>query len=263
VLYPAKALAPIPPALVLPEVRDQSKWFGGEHDYVYPKEGYSFIFEKYIAHWISYNTKLVNPDEIKSWWDIVNPKWRGKVIGFDPTIPGAAAPALWYFYKNSSLGRKFIDQLYGKMDIVLSRDSRQLWDWLATGKAAICIACKRWSTKLEEQALPVERITRALKEGAFMPYGNGIIALIQPAPHPNAASVFVNWFLSRKGQASFQQITAKDGESKNSARVDIPKNTVPEEDRPKAGVNYLSEGVESTSERKEAVKIFREVAPNR
>lgn len=263
VLHPAKALAPIPPALALPEVNDGSKWFGNQHDYIFPKEGYSFIFEKNVAHWISYNTKLVRPDEIKSWWDVVNPKWRGKIVGYDPTIPGAAAPALWYFYKNPLLGRKFIEQLYGRMDIVLSRDPRQLWDWVATGKAAICLACKGWSTKLEEQALPIDKISYSLKEGAFMPYGNGIVALIQPTPHPNAAKVFINWLLSRRGQSTFQEITAREGDPRNSARIDIPKDTVPAEEIPKSGVRYLAEGLESAEERKESVNILKQVMQGR
>jgi ABC-type Fe3+ transport system substrate-binding protein len=263
ILHPAKALAAIPPAIVLPEVQDESKWFGARHDYLFPKEGYSFIFEKNVAHWISYNTKWVKADEIKSWWDIVNPKWRGKIVGYDPTIPGAAAPSLWYFYKNPALGAKFIEHLYGKMELVLSRDPRQLWDWLATGKAAICIACKGWSTKLEEQALPIDKISYSLKEGAFMPYGNGIVSLIQPTPHPSAAKVFINWLLSRRGQTVFQEISAREGDPRNSARIDIPKDTVPEEEIPKPGASYLAEGRDSTEERKEAIKIFRQVMPNR
>ena len=258
VLYPAKALMPIKPILILPEVKDESKWFGSRHDYVFPKESYSFIFEKNVAQWIYYNTTLVKRDEIKSWWDLVNPKWRGKIVGYDPTIPGAAAPSLWYFYKNPALGPKFMEQLYGNMDIIFSRDPRQLWDWLATGRAAICLACKGYSKKLEEQALPVDKINYALKEGSFMPFGNGILALINPTPHPNAAKVFINWFLSRSGQMSFQAITAAAGDPRNSARIDISKVNVPEEEIPKPGVNYFVEGLESTEERREAVKIFKQ-----
>lgn len=263
VLYPAKALSAIPPVLILPEVKDESSWFGGKHDYVFSKEGYSFIFEKNVAHWIAYNTNLVKPSEITSWWHLTNPKWKGKLVGYDPTIPGAAAPALWYFYKNPALGPKYIEQLHGEMGLVISRDPRQLWDWVAAGKAVICVACRAWSQQMKERGLPLDRITRSLKEGAFMPFGNGIVALINPAPHPNAAKVFINWLLSRNGQVAFQEITARNGDPKNSARIDIPKETVPPEDIPRLGVKYFVEGVASTQERTEAVKIFKEVTQNR
>jgi ABC-type Fe3+ transport system substrate-binding protein len=259
VLHPAAALASIPPALILPEVKDQSKWFRGIHHYIYPEEGYSFVFEMNVSRWIYYNTNLVKPDEIKSWWDLTLPKWRGKLLAYDPTIPGAAAPALWFFYRNPALGSKFIEALYGGMNITVSRDPRQTWDWLANGKSAICIACRGWSKKLQDQGLPVSRITHPLREGEFVAFGNGIVSLINPAPHPNAAKVFLNWWLSRKGQTAFQEISARSGEPKNSLRVDIPKEIVPSEEIPQEGFKYSMEGKRSAEEREEAVKIFNRV----
>src|SRR5262249_8394253 len=39
-LYKARVLEPIKPALILPEVRDQSKWYEGEHRYIDPDKRY-------------------------------------------------------------------------------------------------------------------------------------------------------------------------------------------------------------------------------
>ena len=69
-------------------------------------------------------------DEIKSWWDLINPKWKGKIIGYDPTIAGVARNVLWYLYMNKALGPEFMSKLYGDMQLTLSRDHRQLVDWL-------------------------------------------------------------------------------------------------------------------------------------
>src|SRR4051812_10507888 len=69
VLYPAKALAPMPAALILPEVRDESKWFKGKHRYVDPETNRSFVFQGHRGLYISYNTRKVKVDEITSWWD--------------------------------------------------------------------------------------------------------------------------------------------------------------------------------------------------
>ena len=30
---------------------------------------------------VVYNTSLVNPKELNSYWDLINPKWKGKVAG--------------------------------------------------------------------------------------------------------------------------------------------------------------------------------------
>ena len=57
--------------------------------------------------------------------------------------------------------------------------------------------------------------------------GNSGLALISKAAHPNAAKVFINWFLSRRGQMVWQEVmNTKVGEPSNSMRIDIPKDKV-------------------------------------
>ena len=141
VLYPAKALAPMPPALILPEVKDESKWFKGKHRFVDPEARHSFVFQGHRGLYISVNTQQAKADEIKSWRDLLISKWKGKIIGYDPTIAGVARNTLWYFYMNNALGAEFITKLYGDMQLTLSRDHRQLVDWLAAGKGVVCVPC--------------------------------------------------------------------------------------------------------------------------
>jgi len=33
---------------------------------------------------VVYNEKLVNPRELRSYWDLLNPKWKGKAVVFTP-----------------------------------------------------------------------------------------------------------------------------------------------------------------------------------
>ena len=70
ILYKAKVLDSIKSALMLPEVLDESKWYGGKHRYNDPEQQHVFI---YIANPTSaslyFNTTLVNPKEFKSFWD--------------------------------------------------------------------------------------------------------------------------------------------------------------------------------------------------
>jgi hypothetical protein len=81
VLYPAKALDPIKPALILPEVIDQSKWWEGKHHYMDPEGSHIFVFlgSDDMPN-LFYNKNLVDPREFKSYWDMVNAKWRGKIL---------------------------------------------------------------------------------------------------------------------------------------------------------------------------------------
>ena len=89
VFHANKMLDPIKPALVLPEVLDESKWWQGKHHYADPERQYVLRFvgsPQYGS--IYYNTNLVKPGEIKSVWDFLNPKWKGKIAWTYDLTPG-------------------------------------------------------------------------------------------------------------------------------------------------------------------------------
>src|SRR5215467_1296924 len=132
VFYKAKALDPIPPVLVLPEVTDTSKWWQGRHHYVDPENQYLFNINGETRIVVGYNTKQVTPTDIKSYWDLLNPKWKGKIVAYDPNL-GGSGDAMRFFYHTKSLGPEFIKRILTEMDIVISSDTRQMGDWLAEG----------------------------------------------------------------------------------------------------------------------------------
>jgi len=115
-LYKGKVLDSIKAALILPEVLDQTKWHGGGHSYADPEGQHIFV---YIANPSSsglyYHTGMVNPKEFKSYWDLLNPKWKGKIVSQDPTGTGIGATLVFY-YNNPELGPEFIKRFFGTMD---------------------------------------------------------------------------------------------------------------------------------------------------
>lgn len=238
-LHAAKSLDPIKPALLLPEVLDESAWWQGRHRYVDPEGRYIF---RYVAlpqpGNISYNTQLVRPKEIHSIWDVLNPKWQGKIIARDIRDPGPGNAPMRFFYHHPEIGPNFIRRLFGAMDVTLFRDFRQGIDWLASGRFSICFFCSDIE-KAKLQGLPVEEFG-LLKEGAALHTQYGTLGLLNKAPHPNAAKVFINWFLSREGQLTLQKALAMSGEgAPDSLRIDISKDDVKPLDRRLDGVPYL------------------------
>lgn len=234
VFYKAKVLDPIPPQLVLPEVTDGSKWWRGKLQYVDPENSYLLNFNGENRMVVAFNTKLVNPAEIKSYWDLLNPKWKGKIVGYDPT-QGGSGDAMRFFYHHKELGREFIRRILTETDIVISRDTRQMGDWLAGGKYAISIfgPVSRMDLDLMQvQGLPVDWFKPGqLKEGTYITGGSGGVALINKAPHPHAAKVGLNWLLSREGQMAYQRLFAQGNDGPDSMRIDIPKDKVPRANR--------------------------------
>jgi ABC-type Fe3+ transport system substrate-binding protein len=241
VFHQGKALEPIKPALLLPEVADESKWWGGRHHYVDPEQQYIFIFVgNVMGDVVSYNTALVNPKEFTSFWDIVQSKWKGKIVAKDPRIPGSGAGNMRWIYYHPALGAPFLKRLFGEMEVTLSREERQATDWLAKGKMALCFSCGQTDImKARQQGLPVEMLNSAAwKEGAGMNAQVNTLALMNRAPHPNAARLFTNWLLSREGQTLYQELTATSGSPSESLRVDVPKDAIPPANRRVSGVNY-------------------------
>jgi ABC-type Fe3+ transport system substrate-binding protein len=240
ILYRAKILDPVRTALVLPEVLDESKWWQGQHHYIDPENKYIFVFVGNVSQYISYHTKSVDPVEFRSYWDFLQPKWKGKILSRDPKISGSQRIGLRGFYYTPELGAEFIRRLYGEMDVTLTQEMRQSTDWLANGKFAICFFCSE-ILKAKSQGLPVDEFpTARWKESRAISAGNvGSVALPSQAPHPHAARLFVNWLLSREGQIAFQRAVNTPTNSEESMRVDIPKDMIPADVRRIDSVKYI------------------------
>ena len=235
-LYRAKALDPLPPAVILPEVKDPAKWFEGRHHYNDPENQYTFIYAAFPLRLLGYNTKLVDSKTITSFGELLDPKWKGKSTIKDPRDPGGGSPLL-FLYHNPQLGPEYIKKLLTVGGLTLVRDERQQTDWLASGKFPIAITAKAEDVdEAKRQGLPVDLLdAHALKEGAGLEAGGTMVSLMNRAPHPNAAKVLINWFLSRAGQMVIQ----KREPIQNSLRDDIPKEDLPPWLRRQRGVKYI------------------------
>lgn len=140
-------------------------------------------------------------------------------------------------YHHPDLGPQFLKRLLTDMDIVLIQDYRQAVDWLAQGKFAFLLfTSPREVSEAKEKGLPVAIFDpRSMKEALVVDNASSTVALMDKPPNSNAAKVFINWFLSREGQISFQ----KSDESCDSSRIDIPKDDVPPIYRRKEGAEYF------------------------
>ncbi len=258
-----KAFDPIKPTLMLPEVVDTSKWWKGKHSYLDPEGKYVFRFVGIPQLGsVHYNTNLVDPKEIRSFWDFLDPKWKGRMEARDARIPGPGNGALRFMYHNPKIGPTFIRRLFSEMDITLFRDFRQGPDWLIKGKFAICFFCSGIA-RAANQGLPVNTIG-LIKEGAGLFSQYGTIGFPKNAPHPNAAKVFINWFLSREGQTTLQKALMRaSDDAPQSLRIDIASDYLPNRRQRLDGVTYMDMDVLERLEMRPIIKILNEVLANR
>lgn len=229
-------LEPMQSAFIMREVRDPSHWWGNKHHYADPDGATVFMAQGDVNTRIgALNTKLVKPAEIQSWWDLPHPAWKGKIVMTDPRSRGNIGN--WrYLYYNPELGPNFIRRLLTETDVTFSTNERQMMDWVASGKHAIYVMAKDEDiAQAMKQGLPVDFL-ESRKEMAELGTGSGHIAFFKNASHPNAARVYINWFLSKEGQIAWQKYTGG-----NSFRVDIPKEMLPKgrAQAPRDGHKYL------------------------
>jgi iron(III) transport system substrate-binding protein len=240
VFYRAKILEPVKPLLILPEVLDTSAWYEGKHHYDDPENRYIFVFEGTPRSGeITYNTKLVNPSEIKSYWDLLTPKWKGKIASVDPLLAGPISAAQIFFYKHPDLGPEYVRRLYAETDMTIVRSNEQLLDWLSAGKYAFGLGARQVDAAMM-QGLPLNQfLPGSLKEGSSVTAYNGTLSFFNRAPHPNAAKVAANWLLSREGQTTWLDANHKTGGLNDSLREDISKEKVSEQARRVKGAKFL------------------------
>jgi ABC-type glycerol-3-phosphate transport system substrate-binding protein len=131
---------------------------------------------------------------------------------------------------------------------------------LATGRFSLGLFLTR-IPEAKSQGLPVDEFKDAnFKEPPNLDTGaNGTIALLKQAPHPNAAKVFINWFLSREGQITYQEIMNTPFEYVESMREDIPKDPIPAENRRRKGVRYIPMFIPEHMDANPVLTLYKEV----
>jgi ABC-type Fe3+ transport system substrate-binding protein len=189
-------LDPIEPYLTLPEVKDPKQWWGG-HLWVDNAKRFVYMFQAYLSEVIWYNTDLLNPNEIRSLDDFLNPKWKGRIGYLDPRTPGAG-DSTWGFLWQVK-GEEYLKKLVAQ-DLYFGRDQRLLAESLAKGRVAVMIGLSYYSyLPFLKAGLPIKTLP-TLKEGNYGTGGSGNLAIIKAPAHPNSTKVFVNWLLGREGQ---------------------------------------------------------------
>ena len=218
-LKPAGMLTPLDDKLILPEVNDPSVWFNGQFPWFDP-DHVGFAFSIYPGRAIAINTQLVKPGDIKSWRDLLDPRWKGKMVLNDPTTGGAGQLSM--VAMDRIMGWDYVKEL-AKAEPMIMSDQRQQMDWLAHGKISILIAPKP-DTFAEFLKLGAPVAIVEPSEGTWLSCGVGAIAMFNSTAHPNAATVFINWLLGKQGQTLFANAVLQ-----QSARLDVPTDTLPQD----------------------------------
>lgn len=217
VINPMKITVPLEPFLVLPEVTDGTKWRTGNVPFV-DKAKTCIAYSLTGLHYMAINTDMVKEGEITSTEDVMDPKWKGKLVVNDPTVSGSGAE--WFQFimlgpaYGKEKGREYMVRLI-RQEPAITRDQRLQAEWVARGRYSIGLGVEPSEVdKMARAGAPIKLI--AMKEGKPLSSGPMNVMVFDRAPHPNATKLFVNWVLGQEGGTIMSKYSGYP-----SARLDV------------------------------------------
>ena len=225
---PANALDPLAEQFIHPEVLDTSLWFKGQYWWADIPQKYVFSLSAQAGpiQTMRYNTDLVTQadlDGINSVWDYLDPKWTGKIVAITP-LTGGAGGSYYEAYVHPDIGKEWVDAFVDPaLDVTFLEDTRQIVDGVAKAVYAFAINIGSAGNDLDALAglgAPVQKFPCDVKnvcskefiEGGVLAASGSSSNMMIPTnrPNPNAAKLWVNWFLSQEGQTMMHTLAEDD-----------------------------------------------------
>jgi iron(III) transport system substrate-binding protein len=180
------------------------------------------------------NTRKVDEANTpQSWWDLAKPYWKNKLTIDNLEVSGTGYNWLTAIVANESIGWKFIEAL-GRNKPGLERGHAGMAQKVAAGEYAGAAEMSDFHLKnIRDAAASVPLRGVWPQEG--VPSEPWTAAILKRAPHPNAARLFLDFLLSREGQALYVETMGW-----TSARADVPPPGFKEMPR---GVKALQSGL--------------------
>src|SRR5918912_493425 len=170
---------------------DVAKYYPAEHKDI---DGQFASFRVWLSI-IAYNTNLVKAEDApKSFADLLDPKWKGKIVKAHPGYSGTIMTATYQIARD--LGWEYFEKL-AKQNVMQVQSSADPPKKLDLGERAVMADGNEYNIfQMKEAGRPVEPVYAT--GGSPLIIGpNGIF---KNAPHPNAARLFQAFSLSREAQ---------------------------------------------------------------
>lgn len=256
-LKPMGALDPIMPALILPEVLDLKYWRNQRWELSDNEKKHNLVFVSLILNPVFYNLKQVRQEEVDEIYELLDPKWKGKIVINDPIPTGQGNIIFRWIWEvlGAEKAHDFYRQVRAQAAAV-DRDQRRQIEWIAQGKYPLLLGgSNSVGQQLLQTGLKFGVVGEFKDHGAALSASFGSAMLINRAPHPNAAVVFLNWLLGREGQTAWSRAM-----NHVSLRTDVSTDQLPSYVVPRRGGKYWISHLEKDMKMPpEQVKILKEL----
>jgi len=203
------------------------------------------------------NKDQVDPGKLTKWSDLLDPQYRGRIASYDLRSPGPGQGSSAWIYATFGLG--YIKSLFLDQQVKFSTDNRQLVEMVARGITPIVFGAIQTEVERYRKA-GFSNLAVVLPDDApgYLTGGFSVLKQAKGVPHPNAATVFINWYMSRPGQEVYESVMLE-----TSCRADVTTG-MPDYLVPRPGVHYY----EAFNEREyfirnDVVKLINDALGNR
>jgi iron(III) transport system substrate-binding protein len=232
---------------------EDKHWHGGfDAGWMDNEKQFFYSFEGTVQNPVSVNWEFVKKSSITSIKDLLKPEFAGKIIWHDPRFNGSGNGASQTLFVN--FGEDFLRAFY-RQKIVYATNRRQIADWVVRGRYPIALGLDENDVKVfQSQGLGknIEPLPDSFYKVQQLSSGFGGVGIVDRAPHPNAAAVYVNWLLSKEGQEAWSNVP------RISRRFDV--KPVDTSLLPRPGVVYFNGQTEENAKQRIVLqKLAREV----
>ena len=184
-------------------------------------EGFYAVWRATLSP-IAYNTNLVKEaDAPKGYQDLLDPKWKGKLVKAHPSYSGTSLTGT--FALSKALGWDYLEKL-SKNGVQQLQSTTAPPKSIASGERAVQVDGNEYNLFIEiDNKSPVKIVYAA--EGT--PFVTSPTAIFAAAPHPNAARVFQNFLYTARAQ---QVLVDAGGARSLHPEVKEPANRTPLKD---------------------------------
>jgi len=218
VVLPTGGFEKITPYLIVPEVTEGKNWKAGQLLYG-SKEPYILLNRGNLGGGVWANRELLPKGDFNTIDQLADPKFKGKLMIRTPNAPHGASLAMTGYLH--AKGEDFIWKIMKDQEPVYIENARLLTQNLINGKYPLALGTDGATLDNCKQAGGCQAIEEVRQYDHMLGHG---ITVLQKPPHPNAAAIFINWYLSKEGQEAFLKgiaSTEPTGQDAHSARADI------------------------------------------